>query len=294
MKTLIVKLGATGDVVRTTPLLNILPDEIDWITRDENVIMLTGNSKINQCIPWSRALIHLKSQYDLVINLEDSIEVAQFLNRIKYKDFFGSYVDKSNRLVYTESSKEWFDMSLISRYGKGRADEVKFRNRKSYQEIVFGALGYFFNGEKYFLPAPAQPGVKGDIAIASKSGAVWPMKNWAYYDELKSMLEDAGYKVNMLPLRPTLIEHIADVQNHKYLICGDSLPMHIALGSGIKCVTLFQCTSPWEIYDYGLQTKIVSPLLERFFYKRSFDIKATTCILLEDVYEKVFRVITEG
>ena len=41
--------------------------------------------------------------------------------------------------------------------------------------------------------------------------------------------------------------------------------MHFALGTGTPCVTLFTCTSPWEIYDYGIQKKIVSPLLERVF-----------------------------
>jgi hypothetical protein len=61
------------------------------------------------------------------------------------------------------------------------------------------------------------------------------------------------------------------------------LPMHFALGSGTRCVTLFNCTSPWEIYDYGLQKKIVSPLLEEFFYKRGYDERATTAITVDEV-----------
>jgi hypothetical protein len=48
-------------------------------------------------------------------------------------------------------------------------------------------------------------------------------------------------------------------------------------------VTLFNCTSPWEIYDYGIQKKIVSPLLEEFFYKRGYDERATTAITLDEV-----------
>jgi heptosyltransferase II len=66
-------------------------------------------------------------------------------------------------------------------------------------------------------------------------------------------------------------------------VCGDSLPMHLALGSGIPTVALFNCTSPWEIHDYGLLTKLVSPLLGEFFYKRAFDPRATTAIPFEDV-----------
>jgi hypothetical protein len=59
--------------------------------------------------------------------------------------------------------------------------------------------------------------------------------------------------------------------------------MHLALGSGIRCVSLFNCTSPWEIHDYDRQTKLVSPLLKKFFYQRAFDLQATTAIRLEEV-----------
>ena len=63
--------------------------------------------------------------------------------------------------------------------------------------------------------------------------------------------------------------------------------MHFALGTGTRCVTLFTCTSPWEIYDYGIQTKIVSPLLDQFFYKRGYDERATTAITVDEVFTAV-------
>jgi hypothetical protein len=59
--------------------------------------------------------------------------------------------------------------------------------------------------------------------------------------------------------------------------------MHFALGTGTRCVTLFTCTSPWEIHGYGLQEKIVSPVLEEYFYKRGYDRRATTVISVEAV-----------
>ena len=129
----------------------------------------------------------------------------------------------------------------------------------------------------------------GDVAIAPVAGPVWPMKGWAYYDQLKAELERTGLRVNFLPRRNSLLEHMGDVSNHRCLVGGDSLPMHFALGTGTPCVTLFNCTSPWEIYDYGLQTKLVSPLLERFFYKRDFDTAATTAIRLDDVFDAVME-----
>ena len=68
---------------------------------------------------------------------------------------------------------------------------------------------------------------------------------------------------------------------------GDSLPMHFALGTGTQCSTLFTCTSPWEIYDYEVQQKILSPLLEEFFYRRGYDRRATTAISVDEVLSAV-------
>ena len=100
---------------------------------------------------------------------------------------------------------------------------------------------------------------------------------------LKRRLEGQGLIINVLPKRPSLLEHLSDVQNHRCLVGGDSLPMHLALGTGTRCVTLFTCTSPWEIYDYGIQKKLVSPFLEEFFYKRGYDERATTAIGVDEV-----------
>jgi ADP-heptose:LPS heptosyltransferase len=125
------------------------------------------------------------------------------------------------------------------------------------------------------------------VAISSTAGPIWPMKKWAYYDELKKELESSGLKVNILQGRPTLLEHLADVQGHRCLVSGDSLPMHLALGSGVRCVSIFTCTSPWEIYGYGLQEKIVSPFLGKFFYKRGYDRDATNAISVENVMDAV-------
>jgi heptosyltransferase-2 len=289
MKILILKLGATGDVLRTTPILHKLPKDVYWITSDENLLILKDNHRINRCVSWSKADELLGTVFDLVINLEDSFDVAKFVSRLGYKELFGAYLNDSDRVEYTESSRTWFDLSLISRFGRDKADQIKLVNRRTYQDLIFSSLGYTFENDKYLLPKTTVSSLVGDIAIANTAGPVWPMKKWAYYDELKTMLGRKGYIVNILPHRNTVLEHIADVQNHKCLISGDSLPMHIALGSGKKCVTIFQCTSPWEIHDYGLQTKIISPLLEKYFYKRHFDIEATTCISVNSVYETIIR-----
>ena len=287
MNTLIIKLGATGDVVRTTPLLRRLEGSITWITEEKNRIFLQGIANNLRCLRWEDRAEALEGPYDLAINLEDTFDVAAFLRTVTCREIFGAYLKSSGTLEYSENSRDWFDLSLISSYGKLKADKLKFRNRKSYQELIFEGLGFRFAGETYLLPESIEAGLSGDVAIAADSGPIWPMKKWAYYEELKQQLEDQGLIVNVLPKRPSLLEHLSDVHNHRCLVGGDSLPMHLALGTGTRCVTLFTCTSPWEIHDYNVQKKIVSPLLEQFFYKRGYDERATTAISVDEVFDAV-------
>lgn len=289
METLILKLGATGDVVRTSTLLRRLPGNVSWVTAAKNVVLLTGAPENLRSVAWEQRAQFTDRSYDLVINLEDTLEVAQFLQTVRNDRIFGAYLGGNGTLQYSDDSHGWFDLSLISRFGKTEADHLKLLNRRAYQELIFAGLNLSFAGEKYILPEPVETGLTGDVAISRAAGPVWPMKNWAYYDALELELKKQGLTVNVLPQRPTLLEHLGDVAGHRCLVSGDSLPMHLALGTGTRCVTLFTCTSPWEIYDYGLQEKIVSPLLAQFFYQRGRDERAMTAITVEEVFNAVIR-----
>jgi len=289
MSVLIIKLGASGDVVRTTPLLRRFDGPVSWITAENNLALLQGIDREVRCVSWENRRHVADTDYDLVINLEDDRESSSFLRQLKFRQLFGAHLNGEIQLTYTSNSRAWFDLSLISTYGREKADQLKLLNRRTYQELIFDGLSLGFNGEPYYLP-PAEPtGLKGDVAISSTAGAVWPMKKWAYYAELKKELEAMGLKVNVLETRTTLLEHLADVQGHRCLVSGDSLPMHLALGSGVRCVSIFTCTSPWEICEYGLQEKIVSPVLEEFFYARGYDARATTAITVDEVVSAVLN-----
>jgi heptosyltransferase-2 len=293
MSTLILKLGATGDVVRTTTLLrHRLEGPVTWLTTAANQIILPEADRAPcplRVVPWENRHELAGHSFDLVINLEDDPETAAVLRSVRVGRLFGACLNGDGRLGYTADSSRWFDLSLLSVYGRDKADVLKLENRRSYQELIFEGLGWKFAGEEYCLPSTAESDLKGDVAIASESGPVWPMKKWAHYDRLKQELESRGLKVNFLPKRATMLQHLADVRGHRCLVSGDSLPMHLALGSGIPCVALFNCTSPWEIYDYGILTKMISPLLGEFFYKRGFDARATTAIPFDDVLAAVLR-----
>ena len=294
MNVLIAKLGATGDVVRTTPLIRRLGARIVWLTESKNTVLLDGVGEDVECFSWEERDSIPDLQYDLAVNLEDTLEVASFLQKYRVEQWFGAYASSAAGLEYTDDSRRWFDLSLISSHGRARADELKLLNRRTYQDLIFDGLGLQFGGEEYLLPKPNDTGLSGDVAIAADAGPVWPMKKWAFYGLLQERLEGEGMKVNVLPKRSSLLEHLADVRNHRCLVGGDSLPMHFALGTRTRCVSLFTCTSPWEIYGYGIQTKIISPLLEEFFYKRGYDERATTAISVDEVFGAVMAQLGSG
>ncbi len=287
MEILIIKLGATGDVVRTTPLLARLEGRVTWVTAAKNLALLQGLPGRNgdlSSLAWEDRGQLAGRPFDLVISLEDDAATAALVHEVRPHRVFGAHAGANGNMTYTSDSRRWFDLSLISTFGRQRADELKFLNRHTYQELIFDGLGLAFgDDDRYLLPPTPPSDLQGDIAIAPEAGAVWPMKRWKHYDRLKAELEARGLRVNILPARPTLLDHLADVRGHRCVVCGDSLPMHLALGSGIPVVALFNCTSPWEIHGYGLLTKIVSPFLGEFFYKRGFDERATTAIGFDGV-----------
>ena len=285
MNLLIVKLGATGDVVRTTPLLEKFHGDVTWITAAKNLPLLNNLRPRLHALAWEQRESIAAKHYDLVINLEDTLDCCQFVSALKCAKIFGAFLGADGQMTYSDDARGWFDLSLISRFGKAQADKLKLENRRTYQDLVFSGLGFKFAGEKYVLPAPAKTDLHGDVAIAPKAGAVWPMKNWAYYAELKRELEARGLTVNVLPDRATLLEHLGDCKNHRVVVSGDSLPMHFALGVGTRCVSLFTCTGSWEIFDYGIQKQITSPRLAEFFFKRGMDERAIQAISLAEVLD---------
>src|SRR5262245_52904584 len=179
MNTLILKLNATGDVVRTTTLLRRLDGEITWITAGGNASLLQGVLPNVRVVTWENRDEVRDRAYALVINLEDEVETAALVETLDRDRVFGAYLKHDRTLAYTPDSRAWFDLSLISVHGRKRADELKLRNRCTYQDLVFEGLGMQFRGERYVLPAGAPTTLAGDVAIAPVAGPVWPMKGWA-------------------------------------------------------------------------------------------------------------------
>jgi heptosyltransferase-2 len=143
MKILIVKLGATGDVVRTTPLLRKLKGEVVWLTASRNRPLLEGLEGLPvrlEVVNWEDRSDLLGRSFDLLIQLEDDAETAAIQKSVSATRLFGAYEGDDGVMSYTSDSRRWFELSLISEFGRRKADELKLRNRSTYQELIFEGL----------------------------------------------------------------------------------------------------------------------------------------------------------
>ena len=290
MKILIIKLGASGDVIRTTPMLRIFPNEdITWVTQAVNKNLLPLNdSSLTKVLAIEESYCLKKESYDLIVSLDDVYEVAELVSSIQTKDLVGIYLNQKEELDYTESAASWFDMGLISKFGKAKADEIKMANTRSYQDILFEMLGFTFKGEEYFIQKPTDISPQNKlVAIEARAGDRWPMKRWHRYPELADNLSEKGYSVKFLEQRPTIQDYIADIATCETLVTGDTLAMHIGLALKKQVVTIFTCTSPTEIYGYGRMKKIISPHLNEAFYRTDYIPKVVEAISLDEVYKAV-------
>lgn len=326
MKILIVKLGAIGDVLRTTSLLPGLKEkygtvEIDWLTSEASRELLDWNPYLSRVLTWEeRDDIGL---YDLVLGLEDEKDVCRFVSTLDAEKVIGAYLEKG-KIIYTLSA--WFDMSIISRFGLERANQLKKTNQKSYQQHMADLLGikvspYVFK----LMPDEVEYGRKTvrDLGVGSRekiigintgAGKRWPQKSWGIeqtIDLVKLVKKELGAVSLLLGgiderdrnaaiARETgmpdagvhsLREFASIINRCGVLLSSDSLAMHFAIALGKRLVVLFGPTSATEIELYGLGEKLAPALDCVVCYKKSCDIRPNCMDSLKvaDVFESVKR-----
>lgn len=324
VKILIVKLGAIGDVLRTTSLLPGLkrkydPVEIDWITSQSSKELFINNSYIHDVLVWEQR--KSLDGYDIVIGLEDEKETCEFVSKIKSGKIIGAYA-VDGKQVYTPSA--WFDMSAISKYGLDKANELKKRNQMTYQQHMSDLLGinvghYVFNltaeeieyGEKVVRKLGIRKGEKV-VGINSGAGKRWPLKSLSIektIDLIKRLRKELG--VGSLILggedekeRNEIISRETDMPNGgvhslrnfagivnqcRLVVCSDSLALHFAIACKRKIVVFFGPTSPTEIELYGLGTKVYPNMDCLVCYKKNCN-KNPSCmdnLSVEDLFKAV-------
>lgn len=152
MDILIIKLGALGDVLRTTPLLTGLLKKypkanITWIVDKDHKAILQSNPQIHRCLaPGELSPKEIgKLHFDLAINLDKEEEALSLMSTLNAVQTRGFGMDRMGRLCPVDALSDYA-------YQLGVDDHLKFsENRKSYQQICFEQVGLKFDGEEYLL-----------------------------------------------------------------------------------------------------------------------------------------------
>ena len=326
MKILIVKIGAIGDVLRTTSLLPGLsekyrPAEIDWLTSEAARELLDWNSYLRRIFAWEER--DSAEGYDLVIGLEDEKDVCRFVSTLNTKKIVGAYLEKG-KIVYTPSA--WFDMSIISKFGLERANGLKKKNQKTYQQHMADLLGikvspYVFKlqpdeiegGRKVIRDLGIEKGDKV-IGINTGAGKRWPQKSWGIertidlinliknglgavslilggIDE-RSRNETIARETGMPEGGVHSLRGFASVVNQcGVLLSSDSLALHFGIALNKRLVVFFGPTSAAEIELYGLGEKLVPERDCAVCYKKDCELKPNCMdeLSVKDVFAAVKR-----
>jgi len=161
---LIVKLGAIGDVLRTTPLLAGLKraypqSHITWVVDKESLPLLKHNPLIDRLLPFDFAsLLPLELEtFDLILGLEKEPRGAALVSKIKATEKRGFGLAENGNV---------FPLNPASEYAflLGLSDELKFhRNEKTYPELIFEIAEMKYRGEEYLLALGEE-----DLAFAAR------------------------------------------------------------------------------------------------------------------------------
>lgn len=304
---LMIKVGALGDVVRTTSLLSKFKDDnVTWFTSDAARPLLQNNPFVSRVLSKYSINYALDRKYDIIINLDEEQAccdlAAKAFEMNPSSELYGFYT-KGDVVHHSGNDTAWLDMSLSGRFPKepasdprwkNKADEMKWLNRRSYEDHIFSLLGFKFNGEEYVLGYDSYE-EKGLVGMQNplERNTKWPMKKWNNYSLLAKEIQKLGYNTMFLRIHEKLEDHIRDIAACEFIICEDSLPMQLAIALKKPTIAFFICTSPNEIYGYGRVKKIVSPNLKEYFYRRDFDPNAASTIPMETVLAEFKELIAK-
>jgi ADP-heptose:LPS heptosyltransferase len=134
---LIVKLDALGDVLRTTSILPALikkyPDSsITWITKRNAFSLLENNQYINRkfAIEDNYLQFVLNEKFDIGICLDADPLSSTILSLANCDEKLGFITNQSGQVIpANKKAEEWYFLGIN--------DDLKIKNRKTYQEFIY-------------------------------------------------------------------------------------------------------------------------------------------------------------
>jgi heptosyltransferase-2 len=295
-KILIIKLDAVGDVLRTTSILHALksqyPDShVSWLTKQNSKdIFLNNNLVDNVLIFESFDLVSRLSTeaFDLLIHPDASPTSSSVASVAKAKVKKGFVLNSLGQVVpIDQNAVGWLEM--------GAFDELKKKNKKTYQQIIHELAGLDYKKGEIIINLTQEEidfkdrffskynlgRYKTIIGLNTGASKRWQLKQWRFegFKELISKLQqdkDIGILLfggedelernnELMKLFPSLIntgskntmrQFFALMDLPDIILTGDTLALHTATALKKKIICYFGPTSSAEIEDYGRIKKI--------------------------------------
>jgi len=310
---LIIKLGAAGDVIRTTPLLRRMrkdsPNaEVSWLTYFPDLVPKKWVNKILdyklQSLEWLKA-----QKFDWLINLDkddEAIALAKLLDAKKKSGFGMGQYGKCRPLGNKHEKEKWLT---------GLWDDLNRVNKKNYMEEIFKICGYSFNGEEYILECEnnyqwSEIGKNRKvIGLNTGCGGRWKTRLWgeSRWVGLAKILKKNGYEVVLLggPNEDSLNKEIAKKAQVKYpgffelpvfidlmnqcetIVTQVTMALHIAIALKKKVILINNIFNKNEFFLYG-RGRIIQPDLKCLgCFKQRFDKKCPVANCMDLIKPKM-------
>ena len=282
---LIIKLGAAGDVIRTTPLLHKLREvyphhALHWLTYSPDVVP----KSVHKTFAFSaESLLEIEATpYDLCINLDKDPHACALASKVHADSKIG-FVLKNGKPAPADERAE-------AKFLTGLFDDVNKANALSYPQEIFAMCGWEFTGQEYILDVPSgdqfsalRTGASRIVGLNTGCGERWTSRRWKeeYWIDLVHRLTQAGYTPLLLggkqehefntklaassgamyygyfPMR----DFIALMDCCHTVVTTVTLGLHIAIGLRKNVVLMNNIFNPHEFELYG-RGRIVAPAKE--------------------------------
>lgn len=294
---LIVKTGAAGDVIRTTPVIARLKKEyptahITWITSYPDLV---PRSLVDRILVYSwESTLQLQSEsFDLILSLDKNPGEASLVNKIKAQKAKGFFTDPFGKVLP-------IDQDAFSKWETGINDASMRQNKKHFVEELFEICGFKYQGESYRLDevkefdfgfSPARP----VIGLNTGSGERWVTRRWpiTYFKNLALQLRAKHYNVVVLggPDEVTQNEWLAKETGATYpgvtslkdfagfvkacdlIVTGVTMALHTAIAEKTRVILLNNIFPSNEFFLYGLGEILEPNLSCQACFKPRFDEK---------------------
>lgn len=287
---LIIKLGAIGDVIRTTPLVtrykHLYPAaKITWVTLSPDILPA---GRIDEILKFGHeAILQVQNtDWDIAINLDKEKEAGALLKTVNAREKLG-YILKDGA-IQPVNELAWH------KFETGLFDDKSKANTKNYCTEIFELCGLEYQGEPYLLDNHADKGFdwkldrsKPIIGLNTGCGDRWTTRLWSIekWIELSKQLKAAGHNVLLLGGAQEHERNLKIQEGSDALYLGH-FPLKQFINLIDQCdLVVTQVTMGMHL-TLGLQKKIV--LMNNIFNPNEFDLFSKGKILQPEKACKCF------